>query len=58
MIPPLFLERVFRLLDVLDKCNKCLLTVLHGGTLSCLTSVTACPLVATERSEGGRCSKG
>ncbi len=58
MVPPLFLERVFRLLDMLDKCNKCLLTVLHGGTLGWLTSVSTCPPVATERSEGGRCSKG
>jgi len=26
----------------------------HGGTLSWLTSVSTCPPVATERSEGGR----
>lgn len=31
--PPLFLERVFLLLVVLDKCIKCLLTIFFSGVL-------------------------
>lgn len=29
--PPLFLERVCWLLDVLDKCNKCLFTIFFSS---------------------------